>query len=77
VNRVGAFVHEPPDVRSFLPTTGVPSTSGGLTLPGSGSVPGAGAITDVRRLFARSKPSAFHAVTTTRSVLPTSEAPSV
>jgi len=72
VNRLGLFVHEPSDERSVLPTTCCPNTLGGVVFIGSGGNAGAGATSGDGALADDPMPSVFDAVTTARSVLPTS-----
>lgn len=74
---MGEFVHAPSDARSRLPTHVCPEMVGAATFTGGGGGIGLGATTDVAADVAEDWPELFAAVTSTRSVRPTSAEPSV
>jgi hypothetical protein len=72
---VGEFDHEPLDAVRVLPSWVVPEIDGAVVLTGAGGGATAnGATTPDASLVAAADPAAFDAVTTTRSVRPTSPA---
>ena len=76
-NEVGVFDHEPVDALSAFVSCAVPVTAGAVVLTGAaGGATGSGTTTLEAALVADVEPTEFEALTTTRSVRPTSPATS-